>query len=148
MQCLNFNTMKKLIVIILLLPIMASSQNNVYYNSIGFEYTPFINNVCKYLGIKDHEIYIEWNKMPKHLHGVSYKTPQGMYVIYINIDSDRRKEALVHELVHIKQDIDGRWDLRIPTTLMTRQGHKYINGSENIEKEARLLSREIIKKIK
>ena len=81
MQCLNFNTMKKLIVIILLLPIMASSQNNVYYNSIGFEYTPFINNVCKYLGIKDHEIYIEWNKMPKHLHGVSYKNPQGMYVI-------------------------------------------------------------------
>lgn len=109
--------MKKILLILAIsLTTVMSNGGPLVYNSIGFEYTPFIYAVASELEI-EADIYILETDKP--VSGMVIKNGFGGYVIFINKSMEVPvKEILAHELIHISDDIKGVWDLSVPTTIV------------------------------
>lgn len=92
---------------------MNSVDAQLIYNSIGFRHTPYIQALCTELNI-DKNIYVLHTDFP--VKGYAVKNGFGGYIICINtkVDYFELREALAHELCHIKDDILGVWDLENP----------------------------------
>jgi len=120
--------MKKLFLIILFSVSTIVGAQNLISNKLNFRYTPFIEAVCEELGIDDEEFYVLAVCMEPNIHGYTQKTAHGMYIISININSEESiYKTLAHELVHVKQDISGEWDINNPTTIFRGGYYKYIS---------------------
>ena len=115
----------------------------VVYNGVNFKYTPFVQYACAELGITDVDIYLSTTtkKVQAHVN----KTGFGAYIIYINVNEcEDYYEVLAHELTHISQDIQGRWNLDNPTVIVSKWGNSYVSDlAREIENEAKASGRKI-----
>lgn len=140
--------MKRLLIIsiMLLFPFFISMSQNLIYNSINFKYTDFVRQCCLEMEISGQKIYITYADMDV----VAYIDKTFAYIIYINSSTKEDvRDILAHEIVHIKQDIDGRWDIKVPTTKITSFGERYTSTSaKNIEHEAIRVGKKMCKKVK
>lgn len=97
---------------------LTGQAQGVIYNSIGFQYTPFIQAVCTELEISA-DIYVLPTDKP--VNGFVTKNGFGGYIIFVNNTSEADesiKLIIAHELLHISDDIKGVWDIDTPTTIV------------------------------
>lgn len=116
-----------LTIIAMALVSLVGQAQGVIYNSIGFQYTPFIQAVCNELEINT-DIYVLPTNKP--VNGFVTKNGFGGYVIFVNNTSEADesiKLIIAHELLHISDDIKGVWDIDIPTTIVANSITRYIS---------------------
>lgn len=136
---LKNNVMKTTLIIAMVLISLTGKAQGLIYNSIGFEYTPFIQAVCAELEI-NADIYIITTDEP--VNGFVTKNGFGGYIIFVNNNHDewiRVKSIITHELLHIKDDLEGAWDISEPTSIIKR-GQVYYTSDEARQIEKRILS--------
>lgn len=127
--------MKTTLIIAMVLISLTGKAQGLIYNSIGFEYTPFVQAVCAELEI-NADIYILPTDKP--VNGFVAKNGFGGYIIFVNNTSKADKPIrfiLAHELVHISDDLKGIWDIERHTMVANSYTNKYVcRESEQLEK--------------
>lgn len=143
MKKLKTNRMKKLIIILaVVFAGLASSAQTLVYNSIGFQYTPMVHEICKELDINT-TVYLTYTI--KDVKGYVHKAPHA-YIIYVNPSEINFKDVIAHELVHVWQYETGR--LVGHESFYDIKKGRYTEDSLIFEKEARTLGRKLYKKYK
>ena len=121
--------MKTTLIIAMALISLAGQAQGVVYNSIGFQYTPFIQAVCTELEISA-DIYVVPTDKP--VNGFVTKNGFGGYIIFVNNTSEADesiKLIIAHELLHISDDIKGVWDIDTPTTIVANSITRYTSDN-------------------
>lgn len=121
--------MKTALIIIMALVSLVGQAHGVVYNSIGFQYTPFIQAVCTELEIST-DIYVLPTDKP--VNGFVTKNGFGGYIIFVNNTSEADesiKLIIAHELLHISDDIKVVWDIDTPTTIVANSITRYTSGN-------------------
>lgn len=128
--------MKFLTSLILFALMIQVNATILVHNSVNYRYTPFVYAVAKELGIQSTEIFIAYTHLK--VDGMVRPNGFGGFVILLNPNSPVNDlEIIAHELVHIKQHQQGRWNLDSPTTVFTAYGHRYVSPlAKEMEVEA------------
>lgn len=117
--------MKTTLIIAMVLISLIGKAQGLIYNSIGFEYTPFVQAVCAELEI-NADLYIIATDKP--VNGFVTKNGFGGYIIFVNNTSKADEPIrliIAHELLHISDDLKGVWDIDTPTTIIASSKTKY-----------------------
>jgi hypothetical protein len=140
---LNYDTMRKLLVgIVMLLWLHPSNGENLIYNHVNFRYTPPVQRMMKELGLEGLTINI--HRTSKPVRGFISLDGVGGFIVFVNSAEGNVLETIAHELVHIRQHVDGRWDINNPTVRVTKHGNMYVSPEARaIEMEANKLGRKL-----
>ena len=144
--------MNKAILILLfgLLFISPSNQKPLIHNGLDYEFSPFIYRAGDLLQIHDCSIYIF--RTTANLEAFSVKGTDNKYFIFVNtalFEWSNTRLVLAHELVHISDDIHGRWLLTKPTTIIGNGYRKYVSKeAQELERSVERRSKEIYKILK
>ena len=127
--------MKTILIITMFATMQIVNSQSIINNSIGFQHTPFVQAVCHELEINETINIFFDNRI--NADGFAVKTVFGEYIVFVNSNIDNRKikEVLAHELCHIRDDINGIWDLNNSTTKVYKWGYRYVSKeTERIER--------------
>lgn len=141
--------MKKIVTMVLIMIPLLSIGQTVIHSNISYKYTPFIQSCCKKLNINPESIYIL--RTDKNVKAYVDKT--FTYIIYININNidhiNDIYKILAHELIHIQQDFEGRWDIKNSTVKVHKEFNEYTSEqARNIEREANKISKVLYKDLR
>ena len=115
-----------------------SAENEVRnYADLNDLAMSFIHYVCNELGIVDQIITIAPTNLK--VQALIYMNSGNIPMILVNSEEvNNLFVALAHELFHLKQHIEGRWDLKKGTTVVRDGDVEYVSElAEEIEKETR-----------
>lgn len=145
--------MKKILLIMLISCQAIAAHSETLINGTIYNLDNYVQDICIELSISD-SIVIHIARISKDysIPACMCKTGANRYTIYISYASSYNKilEMIAHELVHVKQDVLGKFDATKGTLSIMLNGElKYRNDiSRAIEKEAWVIGAAIYKKYK
>ena len=136
--------MKNIIVTLAVIIATITTYGQTVINFNKYNITGYTEQVCTEVGLEEATVVVRTMPMTyKNVKAVVVRESINNYSIYTAAGSTLHDvlKAIAHELVHIKQDIEGKLDVNKGTTKLDAQGNAvYVSKvARKLEKEARTL---------